>query len=69
MMLKILQGATVTVFLAVVFIGVLFLFTTPEKMESYGQFIGIVVPLFIAEVIPAFLGKPLKDYIQSKKDK
>lgn len=69
MMLKILQGATVGTFILFFIIAMLILFFAIDKLPSYLQIISYFSPLFIAEVIPAFLGKPLKDFIAGLNEK
>ena len=68
-MLKVLQGATVGIFILFAVIGGIILFAAPDKLSGYLSLVSTLAPLFIAEVIPAFLGKPLKDYVAILKEK
>lgn len=67
MMLKILQASTVGIFVLITVAGVLILFFANDKLDGYLSLVGYLAPLFIAEVIPAFLGKPLKEYVATLK--
>jgi len=69
MMLKILQGATVAVFVLFAVIGGVILFAAPDKLPGYLSLISTLAPLFVAEVVPAFLGKPLKDFVAGINEK
>jgi len=69
MMLKILQITTVSLFAATIITGVCLLFFAPDKLEGFSQLIGSVWPLFLMEIVPAFLGQPLKDFVKAKNDK
>ncbi len=67
MMLKILQISTVAMFILMVLVGAIILFAAPEKMDAYGKLIGIIWPIFVAEVVPAFLGRPLSNFVKGVK--
>jgi uncharacterized membrane protein len=67
MMLKILQGATVAMFVVMLIIGMVVLFAAPERMPAYKDFVGSVWPIFVAEIVPAFLGRPLIEAVRNKK--
>ena len=67
--IKVLQGATLGTFILFVIIGLVVLFAFPEKMTAYRDFIGAIWPIFVAEVVPAFLGTPLKEYVKNKGSK
>lgn len=69
MMLKILQGATVAVFVMFAVVGLIILFTAQDKLDGYLRLVGTIAPFFVMEVIPAFLGKPLKEYVLALKEK
>lgn len=62
--IKILQTATVGTFILFVVIGLVILFFDYQRLDAYGRFINIIYPIFIAEVIPAFLGTPLKEAVK-----
>ena len=66
--IKVLQGATLGTFILFVIIGLVTLFAFPEKMTAYRDFIGAIWPIFVAEVVPAFLGSPLKELVKNKKE-
>ena len=66
--IKVLQGATLGTFILFVIIGLVVLFVFPEKMTAYRDFIGAIWPIFVAEVVPAFLGSPLKELVKNKKE-
>jgi hypothetical protein len=67
--IKVLQAATLGTFILFVIIGIFVLFAFPEKMTAYRDFIGAIWPIFVAEVVPAFLGTPLKEYVKNKGSK
>lgn len=69
MMLRILQGAVVLIFVSMAVMGAIVLFTMPERMGAYTQFLQAILPVFIAQVIPALIGSPLTDYIRAKATK
>ena len=66
--IKVLQAATLGTFVLFVIIGLVVLFAFPEKMPAFRDFIGAIWPIFVAEVVPAFLGTPLKELVKSKKE-
>jgi len=68
MMLKILQGATILVFLVIFIIGIIILFTDPDAMGVFGSFVATMAPLWFADVTAAFLGKPLKEFVAAKRE-
>lgn len=71
-MIKVLQASVVAIFLLMSILGVIVFLFTPDKLDAYGKLVGIVLPFFMAEVIPAFLGTPLKNAVAalaSKKEK
>lgn len=61
-----LQAATVGSFIIFVIAGFVVLIFAPDRMGAFRELLGGIWPIFIAEVIPAFLGTPLKDYIKGK---
>lgn len=64
-MIKILQITTVVMFAAVVITGIfVFIFWT-EKIEDFGKLVGIIFPMFIAEVVPALIGSPLTEAVRN----
>jgi len=67
--IKVLQCATLGTFVVFVIIALVVLFAFPEKMTAYSDFIGAIWPIFVAEVVPAFLGTPLKEYVKNKGSK
>ena len=64
--ISVLQTATVVSFIVFVFAGFAVLIFAPDRMDVFKDLLGAIWPLFIAEVIPAFLGSPLKEYIKNK---
>lgn len=66
MMVKILQGATVALFVIVVIIGLVVLFSAEGRMAQYKEFVGIIFPLFLTMVVPALIGSPLTDYMRAR---
>lgn len=66
--IKVLQAATLGTFVLFVLVGLGILFFFPERMTAYRDFIGAIWPIFVAEVIPAFLGTPLKELVKNKKE-
>jgi len=65
-MIKVLQLATVLMFVAMVVVGLVVVFGAPDKIGAYGQLVGIIWPIFLMEVIPALIGTPLTDYMRAK---
>jgi len=65
-MLKWLKIAVVAMFVLMVAVGVVILFCFDGKMDDYLKLIGGLFPIFLAQVIPALIGRPLTDYIQAK---
>ena len=66
--IKVLQAATLGTFVLFVIVGLVVLFAFPEKTTAYRDFIGAIWPIFVAEVVPAFLGSPLKELVKNKKE-
>ena len=66
---KFLQFFTVVVFGGLVISGLIVVFTNKGTMEKYKDFVQAIWPIFIAEVIPAFLGKPLTEAVRKIKEK
>lgn len=64
-MIKILQLATVVMFILMVVAGVIVVFAAPDKLPAFGQLIGIIWPVFLAEVIPALIGTPLTEAVRA----
>jgi hypothetical protein len=64
--ISVLQTATVVSFIVFVLAGFAVLIFAPDRMDVFKDLLGAIWPLFIAEVIPAFLGSPLKEYIKNK---
>lgn len=56
-------------FLIILVVGLIILFVCTEKIEAYRTFVQAVWPLFVAELIPAFLGTPLKESIKKIRGK
>jgi len=65
--IKLLQLTTVLTFTVFCMVGLSIVIFIPEKMPAFVQFLGAMWPIFIAEIIPAFLGTPLKEYVKTKK--
>ena len=65
MMIKILQAVTVSMFALVAILGVILLLFATEKLAGYAQLVGIIFPLFVAEVIPALIGTPLTEAVRN----
>jgi uncharacterized membrane protein YccC len=64
---QVLQLSTVITFVVFVLSGFAVLIIDPHRMSAFTQLLTAISPLFIAEVVPAFLGTPLKEYIKNKK--
>jgi len=64
--IKVLQAATLGSFIVFVLVGFAVLIFSPDRMGAFRDLLGSIWPIFIAEVIPAFLGTPLKEYVKSK---
>jgi uncharacterized membrane protein YvlD (DUF360 family) len=66
---KTLQVVTLGLFLVYVVTGFLMLFLAPDKMHGF-QILGqAVFPFFLAEIIPAIIGKPLKTAVEKMGEK
>lgn len=65
MMIKILQGVVVTMFAAMVVCGILVFLFAPVKLTYFQQLIGILYPIFLAQVIPALIGTPLTEAVRN----
>lgn len=63
---KVLQLSTVLTFIIFAGVGLALVIFAPEKIGPFTQLLQSIWPLFVAEVIPAFLGTPLKEYIAKK---
>ena len=68
-MIKILQIATVIQFLLFLWLGIGILLFATEKIDAYGQLMGIIFPFFLAEVVPALIGTPLKEAVSNLRGK
>lgn len=69
MMIRILQISVVTIFILTTICGLVVLFACPDKMEAYGKLIGIIYPVFLAQVIPALIGTPLTEAVRAMSGK
>lgn len=65
---SVLQWSTVATFIVFVVAGFVVLIMAPERMGPLTNLITAIFPLFIAEVVPAFLGTPLKEYLSKKRE-
>jgi len=65
---KVLQLATVLTFVVFVAVGLVILGLAPERMSAFSGLLTAIFPLFIAEVVPAFLGSPLKEFVRNKNE-
>lgn len=64
--IQVLQASTVGSFIVFVLAGFAVLIFAPDRMGAFRELLGSIWPIFIAEVIPAFLGTPLKEYVKGK---
>ena len=64
-MIKVVQGAVVGQFILFGVLGVAILLFAPDKMDSYGKLVGILFPIFLAQVVPALIGSPLTDAVRA----
>jgi len=65
-MIKLLQLATVVMFVIIVVVGLVILFLMAEKMKEYKDLVGTIFPVFLTMVVPALIGSPLSDYMHAK---
>lgn len=63
--IRVLQTATVAMFIVMVLSGVVVLAFVPERIEAFGRLIEILFPIFLTEVIPALIGSPLTDAVRA----
>jgi hypothetical protein len=64
--IKVLQAATLGAFIIFVLAGFAVLIFAPDRMTAFKDLLSALWPLFVAEVIPSFLGTPLKEYVKGK---
>jgi len=64
-MIKILQAAVVLMFLAMVVAGIAVFIWTPEKLDDFARLIGVLYPIFLAQVVPALIGTPLTEAVRN----
>jgi len=64
-MIKILQGAVVLMFIAMVVTGILTLVYWPNKLDGYKTLVETIFPYFMSTVIPALIGKPLTEGVKN----
>lgn len=64
--MKWLKVAVVAMFVLMVAVGVTVLFFFPGKMGEFKELVNTLFPVFLAQVIPALIGRPLTDYIQAQ---
>jgi len=62
--IALLQLATVLTFIIFAGLGVFLVIAMPDRIPAYSQLLGAIWPIFMAEVIPAFLGSSLKEYVK-----
>jgi hypothetical protein len=67
-MIKLLQGAVVGMFVLFALVGLAVLFFLPDRLDAFGKLVGILFPVFLAQVIPALIGSPLTDIMRAKAD-
>jgi hypothetical protein len=67
--IKVLQFFTVVVFVSVITAGFAIVFFAPDRIGAYKEFVSAIWPLFVAEVVPAFLGVPLKEAVKNIRGK
>ena len=65
--IKVLQWATVGTFLLFAGMGIALVLLAPERIPAFTQLLASIWPLFVAEVVPAFLGTPLKEFVRNQK--
>jgi hypothetical protein len=65
---QVLQWSTVATFIIFVVVGFAVLLFAPERMNALSTLLTAIFPLFVAEVVPAFLGTPLKEYLKTRKE-
>jgi len=64
--ISILQWATVGTFVIFAGLGIGLVIAMPDRIPAFTQLLQSIWPLFVAEVVPAFLGTPLKNYIEKQ---
>lgn len=63
--IKILQIATVAMFVLMVLAGIAVLVFAPDRIHVYGDLIRTLFPIFLTEVVPAMIGSPLTDAVRA----
>ena len=64
--ISILQWTTVGTFVIFAGLGIGLVIAMPDRIPAFTQLLQSIWPLFVAEVVPAFLGTPLKNYIEKQ---
>lgn len=64
-MIKILQLTTIIMFAFIVISGLLVFIIVPDRLTEYQQLINILFPIFLTEVVPAMIGKPLTEGVRN----
>jgi len=66
MMLRILQMTLVVMFALIVSVGVsTALWGSPTQWKNFVEFLGVILPVFITMMIPAFFGGPLSEGVRN----
>ena len=65
--IQVLQWTTVATFIIFAGMGIALVLLAPERIPAFTQLLASIWPLFVAEVIPAFLGTPLKEFVRNQK--
>jgi len=60
-----LQKATLGMFILAALAGALILAFFPDRMGAFRELVAALFPFWVVEVVPAFLGTPLKEYVQA----
>lgn len=68
-MIKLLQGSVIAIFVLIVITGVVVFIIAPQKLKELKELVDIVFPFFMAELVPAIIGTPLKNAVEALKSK
>jgi uncharacterized membrane protein YbhN (UPF0104 family) len=71
-MLKLLQISITSMFILTVLLGVLTFLFAPQKLSQFNSLVDTVYPIFTTVLVPALIGRPLKDAVNNltaQKDK
>ena len=63
--IKFLQYSSVGIFLLVSIAGAAVMWFRPEKLPDLKEYVGMIWPFWVGEVIPALIGTPLTEAVRA----